>query len=117
MLSDHDLESALRRYRVPDPPSDLGPAVVAAAYNVEATSRFEWLWGPVAAAAVLAVWFALQIAMLEEPADPIRDAEVAFVTDLLGGGEDAAARAELIVPQRHIEDPSRLFREEPWQER
>jgi hypothetical protein len=117
MLSDHDLEAALRRYRVPDPPGELGPAIVAAASRIEATSRFEWLLGPVAAAAVLAVWFAVQVAMLEEPTDPIRDAEVAMVTEFLGGGEDAAAYAEVVVPQRPMVDPSRVFSEAPWQER
>jgi hypothetical protein len=117
MLNDHDLESALRRYRVTDPPSELAPSVVAATSRIETASRFEWLWGPIAAAAVLAVWFAMQVAMLEEPTDPIRDAEVAFVTQLLGGGEDAAAYAERIVPRRPIEDPTKVIEEEPWQQR
>lgn len=117
MLSDHDLDSVLRRYRVPDPPSELGPAVVAAASRIEAVSRFEWLWGPIAAAAVLAVWFAVQVAMLEEPTDPIRDAEVALVTEFLGGGDDAAAYADLVVPERPMEDPRKLLAEELWQER
>jgi hypothetical protein len=55
--------------------------------------------------------------MVEEPVDPARDAEVAFVTELLGGGEDASAYAQRIVPKRPFEDPSRMLREEPWQER
>jgi hypothetical protein len=55
--------------------------------------------------------------MLEEPTDPIRDAEVAMVTEFLGGGEDAAAYAEVVVPQRPMVDPSRVFSEAPWQER
>ena len=117
MLSDHDLEATLKRYRVADPPPGLGPAIVDAAASDGRGSRYEWVLGPAAAAALVAIWLAVQVAMVEEPADPVRDAEIAFVTEALGGGEDVRAYAERVVPQRPIADPSRMLREEPWQER
>lgn len=117
MLSDHDLEAALKRYRVADPPSGLGPAIVEGAARAERESKYEWIWGPAAAAAIVALWLSVQIAMAEEPVDPVREAEVAFIAESLGGGEDARAYAELIVPKQPIVDPSRVFEEEPWQER
>ena len=117
MLSDHDLEAALKRYRVADPPSGLGPAIVEGAARAERESKYEWIWGPAAAAAIVALWLSVQIAMAEEPVDPVREAEVAFIAESLGGSDEARAYAERIVPERPIEDPSRVFEEEPWQER
>lgn len=117
MLSDHDLEATLKRYRVADPPAGLGPTIVEGTTTADGRSRYEWVWGPAAAAAIVALWVSVQVAMVEEPVDPARDAEVAFVTELLGGGEDASAYAQRIVPKRPFADPSRMLREEPWQER
>jgi len=115
MLSDHDLEATLRRYRVTDPPIALGPAIVAG--SVDQTSRFEWMWGPAAAAAVVVIWLAVHVAMTEAPIDPARAEEVAFVTGLLGGGPDAAAYAELVVPVPAPKpDPLVALAEDPWQE-
>lgn len=111
MLSDDDLEGALQRYRVVDPPRELASMVVAA--TVDVPGRFEWLWGPAAASAVLVVWIGIQIATAESPSDPIRDEEVAFVTQMLGGDENAAAYAELVVPQPPKQD-ALLMVEEQW---
>jgi hypothetical protein len=97
MLSDDDLERALQRYRVVDPPSGFESTIVTA--GLGAPSRFEWLWGPAAAAVVLAIWIGVQLAMAEPRRDPIRDEEVASVTEMLGGDENAAAYAEFVVPQ------------------
>ena len=115
MLSDVDLERALQRYRVADPPRGLASVVVAA--TVDAPGRFEWLWAPAAAAAVFASWVAFHLAMAESPRDPIRDEEVAFVTQVLGGDENAAAYAESVVPQSPKQDVQMaLVGEDPWQE-
>jgi hypothetical protein len=116
MLSEDDLEAMLRRYRVGDPPSDLGSAVVAA--SVEGPRRFERIWGPAAAAAVLASWVAFHLGMTEPTIDRVRAQEVALVTEVLGGDENAAAYAEIVVPQSPELDlqTALAFQEDPWQE-
>jgi hypothetical protein len=53
---------------------------------------------------VLAAWIGIQYAMAESPGDPVRDEEVAFVTEMLGGDDNAAAYAELVVPQTPKQD-------------
>jgi hypothetical protein len=114
MLNDDDIARALQRYRVVDPPSTLASSMVAAAFDIP--GRFEWLWGPAAAAAVLAAWIVIQLAMVEAPRDPIRDEEVAFVTEMLGGDEAAAAYAEIVVPDPPKQDALLAMTEEPWRE-
>lgn len=111
MLSEDDLERALQRYRVVDPPRELASVVVAATLDVP--GRFEWLWGPAAAAAVLALWIGIQIATAESPRDPIREEEVAVVIQMLGGDDNAAAYAELVVPQPAKQD-ALLIVEDQW---
>jgi hypothetical protein len=111
MMSDDDLERTLQRYRVVNPPSGLESAIVAA--TLDAPGRFEWLLGPAAAAAVLTAWIGIQLAMAETPRDPIRDEEVAFVTEMLGADDTAAAYAELIVPQPPKQDALSMV-EEQW---
>ena len=114
MLSDDDLERALQRYRVVDPPRELASVVVAA--TVDVPGRFEWVWGPAAAAAVLAMWIGTQIAIAESPHDPARDEEVAFVTEMLGGDDYAAAYAELVVPQPPKQDALLEAVEDQWRQ-
>jgi len=111
MLRDNDVERTLRRYWVGDPPSELQSAVVAAAVDVP--GRFEWLWGPAAAAVVLATWAAIQLAMAESPRDSIRDEEIAFVAKMLGGDETAAAYAELVIPKTPTQGVLRAI-EDQW---
>jgi len=97
-MNDEALEAALRRYRVADAPVELGETVMTA---TEARARpFSHVWGAAAAAAVLALWFAAHAATREPEADPAREAEVAFVAESLGGGEDALRYAQLVVPER-----------------
>jgi hypothetical protein len=114
MLSDDDLERALKRYRVADPPSDFESTIVASAFEV--AGRFEWMWGPAAAATVLAAWIGLHIATADSPSDPVRDQEVAFVTQMLGGDENAATYAELVVPQQPKRDALGERPEDQWRE-
>jgi hypothetical protein len=114
MLSDDDLERALRRYQVVNPPGALESAIVSATLNVP--GRFEWLWGPAAAAVVVAMWIGARIGMSESPHDPIRDQEIAFVTEMLGGGETAAAYAEIVVPEPPKQDALLAMTEERWRE-
>ena len=114
MISDDDLERTLQRYRVVNPPRGLESAIVATA--LDAPGRFEWLLGPAAAAAVLAVWIGIHLAMAESPRDPIRAREVEFVTETLGGDDDAAAYAELVVPRSPKPDARDAFAEDRWRE-
>jgi len=111
-MNDEELEATLRRYRLVDPPADLGDSAIAAA---EARTRsYGHGWGAAAAAAVLALWFAAHAASWEPQGDPARDAEVAFVADILGGGEDALRYAELAVPRREPDVDLATRVEEPW---
>jgi len=114
MLSEGDLESLLKRYRVADPSTDLGPTILAEAARIANGSDLAWTWGPLAAAALVVVWLAAQVAMTDAAADPVRDAEVAFVAEILGGGEDAAAYADLVVPVGTVDDPIGALAEDPW---
>ena len=116
MLNDHDVESALRRYQVADPPTELAQRVVAASNDVP--RRLEWIWGPAAAAAVLAVWIAFHFGSIEPPIDEVRAQEVAFVTEILGGDANAAAYAETVVPESPKPDlqMALMLLEESWQE-
>ncbi|HEY1307072.1 MAG TPA: hypothetical protein VGF24_26135 [Vicinamibacterales bacterium] len=112
MLSDRDIEDVLRRYRVVDPPSGLGSAIDAA---IDASGRFEWIWGPAAAIGILAAWIGLQAGSVDTHSDPNRASEIAVVTEMLGGDEYAAARAELIVPRTTQLDPLVALAEDRWQ--
>jgi len=114
VLTDEDLERALQRYQVVNPPGRLESAIVSATLNV--AGRFGWLWGPAAAVVVVAIWIGIQLAMADAPADPLRDEEVTFVTQILGGGETAAAYADLVVPRREKPDPLRAGMEDRWPE-
>jgi|RhiMetStandDraft_4_1073278.scaffolds.fasta_scaffold330912_2 hypothetical protein len=114
MLSDDDLERALRRYAIVGPPGELRSAIVAT--TVDVPGRFEWVLGPAAAAAVLTIWIGIHLAMAESPRDPIRAREVEFVTETLGGDDDAAAYAELVVPQSPKPDARDAFAEDRWRE-
>jgi hypothetical protein len=113
MLSDHDIEAALLRYRVIDPPTRLGPAIAAAVFQPR--TRFDSMWGPLAAAAMLAIWMAAHLVTVEEHVDPSRAQEVALVTEVIGGGENAAAYAEIAVPVIATQDSLRALAEDPWQ--
>jgi len=97
MLTDDDLERALERYRVVEPPIALESAITAATLDVP--GQLEWMWGPVAAATVLAAWIGIHIATADSASDPVRDHEVEFVRQILGGDANAAAYAEWVVPQ------------------
>ena len=111
MLTDDELERALQRYQVVDPPNGFESAILTAI--LRAPARLEWLWGPAAAAAVLAIWIGARLAPAESPRDPARDEEVAFVTEILGGDDTAAAYAELIVPEPPEQDALRAI-EDQW---
>jgi hypothetical protein len=95
---DREIEAVLRRYGVADPPPQLARRIAAGDAFAPGTS-LEWVWGPAAAAAVLAAWMALHMRGVEPERDPWRDAEVALVAEALGGGEEAIWYAEAIVPQ------------------
>jgi len=112
MLNDRDIEDALRRYRVVDPPSGLGPAIGVA---VEPPGRFEWLWGPAAAVTILAAWIAFHVGSVDTPPDPVRASQIVLITEMLGGDVYAAARAELIVPVTPQKDPLVVLAEDSWQ--
>ena len=116
MLNDHEIEARLRRYRVADPPPDLARAIVET--SVQPSHRFDWIWGPAAAVAVLVAWIAFHAAMSEPPIDPVRAQEVAFVTEVLGGDESAAAYAETVVPESPKPDlqMALMLLEESWLE-
>ena len=113
MLSDQQLEDVLRRYRVVDPPHNLGLAIASATKVEEAI--FAWLCGPAVAAAVIVVWLGVQVAMLADPMDTARDAEVAFASEMLGGGQSAIDYARVVVPVPDDDEPTALLREEMWQ--
>jgi hypothetical protein len=116
MLNDHEIEARLRRYRVTDPPPDLAHTIVAA--SVEPSDRFDWIWGPATAAAVLVAWIAFHVATSEPQIDAVRAREVAFVTEVLGGDESAAAYAETVVPESPKPDlqMALMLLEELWLE-
>lgn len=113
MLSDQQLEDLLRRYRVVDPPHDLGLSIARAASGEEPIHA--WLWGPAVAAAVLITWLAVQVSMLAVPMDAVRDAEVAFASEMLGGGEGATDYARVIVPGPDDQEAADSLTEEAWQ--
>ena len=116
MLNDHDVEAALRRYQVADPPTELAHRIAAAGDDTPRT--LEWIWGPAAAAAVLAVWIAFHLGSIEPPIDEARAQEVAFVTNILGGDANAAAYAESVVPESPTPDLQMALAllEESWME-
>jgi len=111
MLNDRDIEEVLRRYRVVDPPSGLGPAIGVA---IEPPGRFEWLWGPAAAVTILAAWIAFHVGGVDTPPDPVRASQISLITEVLGGDAYAAARAELIVPRTTQRDPLVALAEDRW---
>jgi len=113
MLSDQQLEDLLRRYRVVDPPHELGLSI-AGATSVEEPIH-AWLWGPAVAAAILITWLAAQVSMLARPMDAARDAEVAFASEILGGGEAATDYARVIVPGSDDQGATDSLTEEPWE--
>lgn len=98
MIDDNELESALRRYHPPDPRADLRRRVLDAASADQGPRDVPWFWGPAAAAAILLLWFGVHTSRVKPEPDPIRDAEVALISETLGGGEGAVRYAELIVP-------------------
>jgi hypothetical protein len=112
MLSDQQLEVLLRRYRVVDPPHELGLSIARITSGEEPVHA--WLWGLAVSAAVLITWLAVQVSMLEGPMDAVRDAEVAFASEMLGGGESATDYARVIVPGPDQEAADSLT-EETWQ--
>jgi hypothetical protein len=114
MIEDDDLEVRLRRYRLGDPPPDLRRAVIAAAEERVDSRERGSIWAPVAAAAILVAWAAIHMSNVEVEPDPLRDAEVALVAEVLGGGEEALRYAELVVPRRHMEEPMTVPLEVPW---
>ena len=116
MLNDHEIEARLRRYRVADPRTDLAHTIIAS--SVEPAYRFDWIWGPAAAAAVLVAWITFHVATFEPSIDPVRAQEVAFVTEALGGDESAAAYAETVVPESPKPDlqMALMLLEESWLE-
>jgi hypothetical protein len=114
MTHDDDLEGTLRRYRPRAPGADLRSRILAAGEADAGRSRFEWIWGPAAAAAILVLWFAAHASQIEPEPDPLRDAEVAVIAEILGGGEDAIAYAELAVPRRNMSVPIPLAMEDAW---
>jgi hypothetical protein len=103
-MTDEDVEAVLQRYRLREPPSGLA-ARIAAVTSRTSGGDLHWLCGPAAAAAVLAAWIAAHVATLEPERDAMRDAEVAFASEVLGGGEDAFRYAELALPVITAEDP------------
>ena len=111
MLNDRDIENVLRRYRVADPPSGLGPVLEAA---IEAPREYEWLRGPAATIAILAAWIAFHVGRVDTPFDPVRAGELALVTEMLGGDAYASACAELIVPPTLQKDPLIALAENSW---
>ena len=112
MMSDQELADLLRRYRVVDPPPELGEAI-ARPPSVE-EPVYVWLCGPAAAATVLITWLIVQMSMLARPMDAVRDAEVAFASEMLGGGEGVTDYARIVIPVRD-QEPLGLLPEEPWQ--
>ena len=106
MLTDEDLEGTLRRYVVTDPPHDLRSAVLSAA-EAAGNRQAYWWWGPAAAAVTLAVWVLTLAESLERPRDPLRDAEVAAVAEMFGGGPEAVRAAEWLVPLAQPQDEPR----------
>lgn len=112
MLNDEQLEDLLRRYRVVDPRPELGEAITRPT-SVEEPA-YMWLWGPAVAATVLITWLTVQMSMLARPMDAVRDAEVAFASEMLGGGEGVTDYVRIVIPVRDQESID-LLSEEPWQ--
>ena len=100
-------------YRVVDPPHESGLSI-ALATRVEEPIHAS-LWGPAVAAAVLITWLAVQASMLAGPMDSVRDAEVAFVSEMLGGGDGATDYARVIVPGPDDQEAADSLTEETWQ--
>jgi hypothetical protein len=102
-MRDEDIEASLRRYRVVDPPADLHQRIHARDETLVGHA-----WGALTAAAVLVIWLGVHAAAGEPMSDPVREAEVAVVADVLGGGEDARRYAEILVSVRRpqIDPPS-----------
>jgi hypothetical protein len=94
-MTDDDLERTLGRYRPRDPQPDLRARVMASAQ--EAQWEIPWYWGPLAAAAILALWLGVLTWRIEPERDPDRDAAIAMMTDVLGGGETARRYVELTM--------------------
>lgn len=95
-MNEADIEKALRRYRVS------GPALSLTAKIAEprVPRHFDHAWGAVAAAAIAAFWFAAHVTAGRPTVDPVRERDVAAVTEALGGGDNARQYAEAIVPRR-----------------
>jgi len=53
--------------------------------------------------------------MLARPMDAARDAEVAFASEILGGGEAATDYARVIVPGSDDQGATESLTEEPWE--
>ncbi len=111
MLNDEQLEDLLRRYRVVDPRTELGEAITRPTGVEEAV--YMWPWGPAAAATVLITWLTVQVSMLATPMNAVRDAEVAFASEMLGSSEGVTDYVRIVIPLRD-QEPFDLLSEEPW---
>ena len=113
MIEDDDLEVRLRRYRLGDPPPDLRRAVIVTVDERVSRDRGS-IWAPLTAAAILVAWIGAHILNAEVEPDPERDAEVALITESLGGSEEARRYAEFVVPMRESDEPITVPMEVPW---
>ena len=105
-MSDPDLEmeQLLGRYGPAEPPADLKPRAIAAAYSAMRARRLAWA---AVAAAVVAVALQWQVGRayraIGEPAIQAQEAErseqVASMAEVFGGGDDAVRAATLIVDE------------------
>jgi hypothetical protein len=111
---DDELEVRLRRYRLGDPPADFRRAVMAAVNERGGSRERGSIWAPIAAAAILVAWIGAQMSTVEIEPDPLRDAEVALITEFLGGTEQARRYAEIVVPTRESDEPINVPMEVPW---
>lgn len=113
MLTDDGLETLLRRYRVGNPTPGLEQAIVTTASQLRSPPPWSWIVGPAAAAATLVAWLGGHLVTMDRSEDPVRAAEVDRVADLLGGGDEARAYAEQVVPAPVFDEPG-LVEEAQW---
>jgi hypothetical protein len=103
-MNDADLENVLRRYCLVNPSPSLAGRITASA----AARGAGHFWGAVAAAAVVAIWFAAHAAARDTVSDPVRERDVAAVAAALGGGEEMRQYAEQVVPRSETKPESAL---------
>jgi hypothetical protein len=101
-MHDDELEATLRRYRAREPSAELRARVLVAAE--EETAEIPWYWGPIAAAAILFLWFAAHASRIEPERDPLREAAIALMTETLGGGEDVRRYVEVALLPEPVEE-------------